>query len=168
MEIDWAALGTWAAVVLALVIALRERVLSRADRMARAKSATIMLWPDFRRLQAGLNRLSQHEVLLVSGQLENESSLELSRIVGLLSVDLDRVLRQVQDLDGEHGLAMARVMANVRHALRHTNDIKIADGALRPEPLSEKQAAIQTAIRRAKTDLKPLLAAAKRLKNHGP
>lgn len=163
---SWEAIGTIGAVIVALALALRDAFRRRREQRARAKLAIIMLWPELRRYQATLKELSNHEVLKLK-KLASDRSITLQRILGSLATEQDRVASMVRDLDAEDAERMARIIANVRHAYRHTVDLQMAAGAIGDQQFNAKARAVQKSIKEARSDLLPLIRKARLLMDKG-
>ncbi|GGA69165.1 hypothetical protein GCM10011521_04180 [Arenimonas soli] len=58
-EIDWAALGTWAAVVIALGLALRDKVEARARRKAEAAILAVLIEPELQLMAVRIEKIKE-------------------------------------------------------------------------------------------------------------
>lgn len=157
-----AALGTVGAVAVALCLSGRERRQRRADEDARARLATIVLWPDLRRYLAALRALERHEGLRFR-KMASDRRVSFNKILGQLTGDSALVARMAADLHSEEADRMARIIANVRHANRHATQLFMEDGALDQQGFDAKVSAIRKSAREARRDLLPLIRKARNL-----
>lgn len=167
MQVDWeavSAIGTLAAVILALGIALRDSWRKRQDQKSAAQLAAVMLWPDVRRLLAAVSATTRHEVMDAIALFPQQKD-ELRKILVKLAFDSDHLSPFVRDLHGEQRDWMARALANAAHLRRHASDIAETAAVLPRPNLRGKQTAMRLAADDARRNLvkmsnyiKPLIA----------
>ena len=151
-----AAIGSILAVFAAVMLGARDMVIRWRDSNANAKVAAILILPDLRRYQAGLRRL-QAGPAVTEWPWSEDRHLAVARNVGGLQSDNDRVVALGLSLPSNQSLECARIVASVRHALRHATELMVIGETLSDSAIAEKQAAIRTACRSGRSDLVKLL-----------
>jgi len=155
---EWSgAIASFAAATVALSFGVGEIVKRRRESRTRAKWAAVMLWPDLRRYSSCLKRLGATAITHDDGPLTDSDRLEITRAYGSLAAGSEQVGTYGRDLAGNRPLQLARVMANVRHVVRHTAELLTYDDALSQSNRRGKQRAIRLAIKEARDDLLPLI-----------
>lgn len=151
----WSAVAALAAVfaaIVALVISNREVDARRRDREERGKLAAMYLWPDYRRFLAAIRKLRAHPIMISPTMAEIER-VRLTRILGSLQTDLGDVVGLSRDLTGEDAARGARIVARVRHVIRHVTDLLVNSDDISKTAYEEKRSAISTAIVSLRADL---------------
>ncbi|MEB1136030.1 hypothetical protein VDP36_16730 [Xanthomonas campestris pv. campestris] len=156
---DWgSALGSLGAVAFALHLAGSAKRESNSMAHTRSDVALRLLWPDLRRYQAALKRISRHSI--INEPLgKAKDLLRVQRILGQLGRDLELVLRLTRDLSGTQLSLMSQAIAHMRHVERHVTDLLIlsSDRYISVNGWTSKQAAVRKSAKEAQKHLGVLI-----------
>ncbi|KTF31104.1 hypothetical protein [Xanthomonas vesicatoria] len=156
---DWgSALGSLGAVAIALHLAGSAKRESNSMAHARSDVALRLLWPDLRRYQAALKRISRHSI--INEPLgKAKDLLRVQRILGQLGRDLELVLGLTRELSGSRLSLMSQAIAHMRHVERHVTDLLIlsSDRYISVNGWTSKQAAVRKSAKEAQKRLDVLI-----------
>lgn len=130
--IDWSALGTWAAVVIALAIAVADKVAAYFRRIRASKILAILCQDELAVTRVRLDAIKT-EISPANAELALWYAANLHVNAGL-RVDLknlgdklkmpevESAIERLPDLDSEFALSLTSSLANVRSVVFGTND----------------------------------------------